>query len=112
MSTKNEQEALQSIVQKAWKDPVFKQNLIANPKQTIESFLGRSMNIPEGKNIAVVDQSNPATIFINIPAEPDMDDMELNEDQLDIVAGGVGQADPPPVILIISNSNGDLFGGN
>jgi hypothetical protein len=38
--------------------------------------------------------------------------MELNEDQLDIVAGGSGQADPPPVILIISNSNGDLFGGN
>lgn len=110
MSTKNEQEALQSIVQKAWKDPVFKQNLISNPKLTIESFLGRSMNIPEGKNIAVVDQSNPATIFINIPAEPDMDDMELNEDQLDIVAGG--QADPPPVILIISNSNGGLFGGN
>jgi len=110
MSTKNEQETLQSIVQKAWKDPVFKQNLISNPKQTIESFLGRSMNIPEGKNIAVVDQSNPSTIFINIPAEPDMDDMELSEDQLDIVAGG--QADPPPVILIISNSNGGLFGGN
>lgn len=111
MSTKSEQEILQSIVQKAWNDPVFKQNLIANAKQTIESFLGRPMTIPAGKNIAVVDQSNASTIFINIPAEPNMDDMELNEDQLDIVAGGTGQADPPPVILIVSNSNGDLFGG-
>lgn len=111
MSTKNEQEILQTIVQKAWKDSVFKQNLINDPQGTIESFLGYPMQVPEGKNIAVVDQSNASTIYINIPAEPvEVEDMELDEAQLDVVTGGTAAADPPPVILI-TNPDGSLFGG-
>jgi hypothetical protein len=106
MKSSNEQEILQSIVKKAWKDQEFKSNLIASPVTTIEQFLGHSINLPEGKNIAVVDQSNASTIFINIPAEPNMEDMELNEEQLDVVAGG---DKTPPVIIRPNNYDGNIF---
>jgi hypothetical protein len=107
MKLTNEQEILQSIVKKAWKDQVFKSNLIASPVATIEHFLGHQINLPEGKNIAVVDQSNSSTIFINIPAEPNMKDMELSEEQLDVVSGGDGNT--PPIIVSVTNYEGSIF---
>jgi hypothetical protein len=109
MELTNDQKILQSIVKKAWKDPVFKSNLTINPVATIESFLGHPIHLPEGKNIAVVDQSNAATIFINIPAEPNMEDMELNEEQLDVISGG---SETQPIIIRPTNYNGAIFGGN
>jgi hypothetical protein len=89
---------LESIVKKAWEDPEFKTNLMTNPVATIESFLGHSINLPEGKTITVVDQSNSSTIFINIPAEPSMEDMELNEEQLDLISGGIDRNTPPIIV--------------
>lgn len=82
------QELLQSIIQKSWEDEAFKQELIANPVKTIEELTGEKMNIPEGKTLVVKDQTDEATVFINIPAEPDMENMELNEEQLEAIAGG------------------------
>jgi hypothetical protein len=112
MNSTNDQQTLQAIVQKAWTDSAFKQNLIEQPVSTIEGFLGHSLNLPQGKSLSIVDQSNSSTIFINIPAKPDMEDMELDEEQLDIVSGG-GDGDPPPPTVqgIIVNNNGNLFGG-
>ena len=49
MELTNDQKKLQSIVKKAWQDPVFKSNLISNPVAVIESFLGCTINLPEGK---------------------------------------------------------------
>ena len=46
--------------------------------------------MPQGKKIAIVDQTDPSTIFINLPAIASTEDVELNEEQLDIVAGGAG----------------------
>ena len=57
-----------------------------NPEAAIEKFLGKTLNI--GKRIQVVDQSNPEVAYINIPAKPNLDDVELNEKQLEMVAGG------------------------
>lgn len=84
----NDQNALQSIVKQAWKDTTFKNSLLQNPVETIEGFLGKSVTLPQGKKIAFVDQSDPSTIFVTIPVELNMDDMELDEEQLEIVAGG------------------------
>ena len=97
----NDQKILGSIVEKAWGDPVFKSNLIASPIQTLESFFGKPIHLPEGKTITVVDQSNTSTIFINIPANPNiiMDDVELSEEQLDIISGGGGDGQTPPIIV-------------
>jgi hypothetical protein len=90
-----DQDALQSIVKQAWKDTTFKNDLLQNPVKTIEGFLGKSVTLPQGKKIAFVDQSDPSTIFVTIPVELNLEDMELDEEQLEIVAGGDGQ----PVIL-------------
>lgn len=109
MRITNDEEILQAIVKKAWRDSIFKNDLIERPVETIESFLGRSINLPEGKSLSVVDQTDSTTIFINLPAEPDMEDMELNEEQLDYVSGGA-EGDPP-ILIKPNNSSGDIFTG-
>jgi hypothetical protein len=37
--------------------------------------------------IVVVDQTDPSTIFINLPSTQSTEDVELSEEQLDIVSG-------------------------
>jgi hypothetical protein len=56
----------------------------------LQGLLGKGVKLPEGKKIAVVDQSDDTTFFINIPAKPKMEelDVELNEEQLDFISGG------------------------
>lgn len=36
----------------------------------------------------VVDQTKPNTFFFNIPSKPNLEDMELSEEQMEMVAGG------------------------
>ncbi len=97
----NDQKILESIVKKAWEDSVFKSNLLTSPVATLESFLGKPIHLPEGKTISVVDQSNSSVIFINLPADPNvyLEDVELTEEQLDIISGGVGEGQTPPIIV-------------
>lgn len=76
------------IVQKAWEDPQFKSELMANPAEAIEKATGHKLNLPEGKTLVVRDQTDESTVYINIPAKPNTEDVELNEDQLEAVAGG------------------------
>lgn len=110
MELTNDQEILQSVVKKAWKDPAFKSNLLQNPITALENFLGHSINLPAGKNLSFVDQTDSSTIFVNIPAEPNMEDMELTEEQLDVVSGG--QVGDPPIYIKPNNYEGNIFGGN
>lgn len=110
MELTNDQEILQSVVKKAWQDPAFKSNLIQAPIVTIENFLGHPINLPAGKKLAFVDQTDSSTIFVNIPAEPNLEDMELSEEQLDVVSGG--QAGDPPIYIKPNNYEGNIFGGN
>lgn len=103
METTKEQKLFQTIVQKAWKSTSFKEELINNPIAAIESLTGKRVKLPKGKTIVVRDQTNESVVYINIPAKPNMDDIELTEDQLEIVAGG-GDLDPvviqtPKIIL-------------
>jgi predicted aminopeptidase len=91
MEFTQEQKLYAEIVQKAWEDASFKEELVANPVATIEKFTGKKMNLPEGKTLVVRDQTDESTVYINIPATPKLSvDTELNEDQLEAVAGGVG----------------------
>jgi hypothetical protein len=78
------------IVQKAWEDTAFKAELAANPVAAIEKLTGKKLNLPEGKTIVVRDQTDESVVYINIPAaSKQMDDVELNDDQLEAVAGGL-----------------------
>ncbi|WP_299618550.1 NHLP leader peptide family RiPP precursor [uncultured Tenacibaculum sp.] len=88
MELTKEQELLQEVIHKAWEDESFKQELVANPVAAIEKLTGQQVNLPEGKTLVVRDQTNESTVYINIPAEPNMEDVELNEDQLEAVSGG------------------------
>lgn len=94
MKLSKEQELLQAIITKAWEDDTFKQELISDPRKAIESIKGEPIQLLEGKTIVVRDQTDESTIFINIPAKLNTVDMELNEEQLEIIAGGGILSDP------------------
>ena len=81
-------EVMNSIISKCWEDEDFKSQLVANPAKAIESFIGKPTNIPEGRKLVVVDQSNDSNIYFNIPAKRNMDDLEMTDEQLEMVAGG------------------------
>ncbi len=89
MELTQEQKLYAEIVQKAWDDAQFKSELLVNPAEVIEKFTGKKLNLPQGKTLMVHDQTNEETLYINIPAKPNMEDVELNEDQLEVVAGGI-----------------------
>ena len=88
MEFTQEQKLYGEIVQKAWDDAQFKSELVANPVATIEKLTGQTLNLPKGKTLVVRDQTDESTVYINLPAKPNTEDVELNEDQLEAVAGG------------------------
>jgi hypothetical protein len=87
MEISQEQKLYGEIVQKAWEDADFKNELVTNPVAAIEKLTGKKMTLPEGKTLVVRDQTDDSTVYINIPAKPEVD-AELNEEQLEKVAGG------------------------
>lgn len=89
MKLTREQQLFQTIINKAWEDEAFKQELLSNPHEAIENLTGEKVQLPEGKQLVVRDQTSDEVIYINIPAEQKLDDVELNEEQLEAVAGGV-----------------------
>jgi len=88
MEFSQEQKTYAEIVQKAWDDADFKSQLVDNPIDAIEKLIGKKMNIPAGKTLVVRDQTDESTVYINIPAKLELD-AELNEEQLEFVAGGI-----------------------
>ena len=89
MEFTQEQKLYGEIVQKAWDDAQFKSELVANPVAAIEKLTGQKLNLPQGKTLVVRDQTDETTVYINLPAKPNTEDVELNEDQLEAVAGGI-----------------------
>ncbi len=82
------QKLVEQLITKAWESEAFKNELVSNPEAAIESLVGAEMQLPEGKTIVVEDQTDADVIYINIPAPVSVDDFELNEEQLEKVAGG------------------------
>ncbi|MBB4807376.1 putative AlkP superfamily pyrophosphatase or phosphodiesterase [Chryseobacterium defluvii] len=93
MEFTQEQKLYVEIVQKVWDDAEFKKALFRDPVETIENFMGKKINLPEGKTLVIKDQTDESTLYINIPAEQNLEDVELNERQLEAVAGGKGILD-------------------
>ncbi|MFD0862935.1 NHLP leader peptide family RiPP precursor [Sungkyunkwania multivorans] len=89
MELSKEQQLYQTIVNEAWENEDFKAELLKDPAAAIEKLTGERLNLPEGKTLVVRDQTDAATVYINIPAEQRTDDVELNEEQLEAVAGGL-----------------------
>jgi hypothetical protein len=81
------QKAIQTVVNKAWDDPKFLADLVASPKAAIAASTG--VKIPDDVDIVVFNQTDAKKVYINIPPKPDFDNMELSDEQLEQVAGGV-----------------------
>lgn len=88
MEITNEQKVLQQVINEAWENETFKQELIAEPLKAIEKLTGQRVQLREGQTLVVRDQTDESTIYINIPAEQNLENVELSEEQLEHVAGG------------------------
>jgi hypothetical protein len=82
------QAVVKSILTRCWEDANFKRELLANPVGTLEKYSDSKLNIPEGKQLIVVDQTDPSKVYFNIHAKPNFDSLELTDEQLELVAGG------------------------
>ena len=89
MEITKEQQIFQQVINEAWENEAFKTELMAAPVAAIEKLTGEKLHLPEGKTLVVRDQTDEATVYINIPAEEKLDDVELDEAQLEAVSGGV-----------------------
>lgn len=73
-------------IAKAREDVAFKEQLLSNPKTTIEQELGQPL--PAGMEIEVVQQT-PNKLYMVLPLEQDqLQNQELAEKELEAVAGG------------------------
>lgn len=88
MEFTSEQEVMNTVISRCWEDDAFKQELLASPIEAIKNATGKIIQVPEGVKLVVVDQTDPAYVHINIPAEPSLEDLQLTDDQLEAVAGG------------------------
>ncbi len=81
------------IISKSKEDATFKQQLLSNPKATLEQELGQPL--PEDLEIEVVQQT-PHKLYIVLPLEMDQlaqaQAQELSEEELEAVSGGSGLA--------------------
>ena len=85
-----EQEKWNQIFKKCYEDETFKRALISNPIETLESISGGNPIDMKGFKLIVTDQSEQA-IYVNIPVNEES--LELTEEQLELVAGGVAGND-------------------
>lgn len=81
-------ELLNTLFAKSWEDNAFKMQLIDNPIATIEGITGRNFMMPENKKLVVEDQTDESVVYLNIPAQPNLDELELSDEQLEHVSGG------------------------
>ena len=89
MELSKEQRILQQVINEAWNNPSFKQELIDSPQEAVKKLTGESFSLPEGKILQVFDQSNENVVCLNIPPQPNFENMELTDTELELVAGGV-----------------------
>lgn len=82
-------ELLTALVEKAWENPSFKTQLIGDPIATIEYFTGKQLTLPKEKKIVIEDQTDSSIVYLNLFAEPDISEIELTEEQLQMIAGGI-----------------------
>lgn len=77
----------QNLIQKAWSNENFKQELIQNPKAVIARECGQQ--IPEAIEVELLQETNNK-VYLVLPNNPipTSDQEELSEEALETVAGG------------------------
>ena len=73
------------IIAKAWKDESYKQELLTNPKAIFEQEFG--VQLPAEINVEVLEENSTSLHFV-LPMRPEISGQELNEEELEAIAGG------------------------
>jgi hypothetical protein len=85
--SKNEPE-FGKIIAKAWRDPAFKAELIANPAAALKA---EGIDVPAGMTVTVLENTDELFHLVLPPVPSD----ELSDEALDAVAGGVWYCSRP-----------------
>jgi hypothetical protein len=72
------------IVARAWQDDAFRQRLVGSPNAVFEEY---GISVPSGVTIRMLENTSDL-YYLALPARP----VELNDEMLDQVAGGVSPA--------------------
>ncbi len=86
------------LIEKAWKDEGFKNELVNNTKKVIEREIGKK--IPEGLSITVLEETTNE-VYLVLPKNPAGAGDELDESALDAVSGGVVPGQEACIIITI-----------
>ena len=73
-----------ALVEKCWKDPEFKKQILADPKGMLERHLGKQL---PGDLKIFVHEENAETLHFSLPPAP-TNATELSDEDLEKVAGG------------------------
>jgi hypothetical protein len=82
--TTNRRELETQLIEKCWKDPEFKKQVVSDPKGMLEQHTGQKL--PAGLKI-VVHEEDANTLHFTIPQAP-TNLSELSDAELERVAGG------------------------
>lgn len=90
---------INELVMRSMNDPEFKKKFMDNPKKVIETSY--QFEVYDNVKLVVEDQSDENVIYLNIPRKPNLDEIELTDDELEKVSGG---GTPAAILLGIAAS--------
>ena len=96
-----------ALVEKCWKDPEFKKQVLADPKGMLELHIGQKL---PGDLKIFVHEENAETLHFSLPPAP-TNATELSDEDLEKVAGGTELFVAFSVGLSVALSVGGVAGG-
>jgi hypothetical protein len=85
MDANDVKKVLVDIKSKAASDKAFMAELIENPRGALASM---GISLPPEADLVVSDQTDESIVYLNLPPKPEVDSMELSDEQMEQVAGG------------------------
>jgi len=80
-------DTINNLIERCYKNTSFKDKLVNDTDNTIRE-LYPDFYVEEGKKIVIEDQTDSNIVYLNIPKEPNLDELELTDEQLEMVSGG------------------------
>jgi len=101
------QELESALIQKCWKDPAFRKEVVSDPKGMLEKHLGRKL--PKQVKI-FIHEEDANTLHMSIPPAP-ANVSELSDEDLEKVAGGTDIAFFVSLSVTVVGSAAATMGG-